>query len=124
MVISSFIGDCFRCGGSRGFTIYDKTGTVMYTSGNTMEEMTIRYGHYPDGRSENKGNEPENVLYAQYGSFKLLFVGSERSSLVFVFNRVLEELWWTQDRATLLLWFRFGLLSELRLIDDHRRAFF
>ncbi|CAJ1961319.1 unnamed protein product [Cylindrotheca closterium] len=73
-------------GGSRGFTIFDTTGAVVYESGNMIDELTIRYGHYPDARSENKGNEPENVLYAEFESLKLLFVGSERSSLVFVFE--------------------------------------
>jgi hypothetical protein len=73
-------------GGSRGFTIFDTDGNVVYESGNEIEELTIRYGHYPDERSENKGNEVENVVYAEFGSLKLLFVGSERSSLVFVYE--------------------------------------
>lgn len=73
-------------GGTRGFTIFDTSGGVVYDSGNTMEHVAIQYGHYPDERSENKGNEPENVLYAEFGDFKLLFVGSERSSLVFVYD--------------------------------------
>jgi hypothetical protein len=43
-------------------------------------------GHYPDGRSGNKGNEPENVEVGIFGSDRYLFVNSERSSLVFVYN--------------------------------------
>lgn len=73
-------------GGGRGFTIFDKTGTVIYTSGNMMDELAIRFGHYPDTRSGNRGNEPENILYAEFEALKLLFVGSERSNLVFVFE--------------------------------------
>jgi hypothetical protein len=73
-------------GGSRGFTIFDTEGTVVYTSGNEMEKEVIRIGHYPDKRADSKGNEPENVHYAEFGSLKLLFVGSERSSLVFVYD--------------------------------------
>ena len=73
-------------GGTRGFSIFDTDGEVVYDSGNTMDLMTIRLGQYPDKRSENKGNEPENVLYKEFGDFKFLFVGSERSSLVFVYD--------------------------------------
>eukprot|EP00931_Biecheleriopsis_adriatica_P069323 TRINITY_DN4318_c0_g1_i4.p1 TRINITY_DN4318_c0_g1~~TRINITY_DN4318_c0_g1_i4.p1 ORF type:complete len:824 (-),score=197.58 TRINITY_DN4318_c0_g1_i4:319-2790(-) len=73
-------------GGSRGFTIFDTSGAVVYSSGNTMEHAAIRLGHYPDERSGNKGNEPENVVYGEFGDDKLLFVNSERSSLIFVYD--------------------------------------
>lgn len=73
-------------GGSRGFTIFSKDGTVVYTSGSEMEWWTARIGHYPDERSENKGNEPEGILYQKFGNQDLLFVLSERSSVVFVYN--------------------------------------
>ncbi len=43
-------------------------------------------GHYPEERSENKGNEPEGIEYAKYGRDHLLFVGSERSSIVSVYK--------------------------------------
>jgi hypothetical protein len=42
-------------GGTRGFTIYDKEGNVVYTSAEEMDSITTMYGHYPEGRSENKG---------------------------------------------------------------------
>jgi hypothetical protein len=73
-------------GGGRGFTIYDTDGNVVYTSGTEMEYWTVRIGHYNEGRSDNKGNEPETVRYAEFGSMKLLFVNSERSSVVFVYE--------------------------------------
>ena len=74
-------------GGSRGFTIMDTAGNVVYDSGNEMELWTARIGAYPEGRSENKGNEPENIMYSEFddGS-KYLFVLSERSSVVFVYD--------------------------------------
>lgn len=77
-------GDLF--GGSRGFTIFDDEGNVRFNSGNTLEHLMASIGHYPEGRSENKGNEPEGVTYARYGGDKLLFVGSERSSVISVYN--------------------------------------
>ena len=73
-------------GGSRGFTIFGHKGKVLFSSGNSLEHLAVRYGHYPDGRSGNKGNEPEAVEFARYGKESLLFVGSERSSVVFVYT--------------------------------------
>lgn len=73
-------------GGSRGFTIFSKRGRVVYTSGNSLDHLAVRLGHYSDGRSANKGNEPENVEVGQFSGRTLLFVNSERSSLVFVYD--------------------------------------
>ncbi|UTW44970.1 esterase-like activity of phytase family protein [bacterium SCSIO 12696] len=73
-------------GGSRGFTVFNTNGDVVFTSGNSLDHMAVRFGHYPDDRSGNKGNEPENVEVGVYGNSRLLFVNSERSSLVFVYD--------------------------------------
>ncbi len=73
-------------GGSRGFSVFGAAGQVLFESGNRFEHEVIRAGHYPEDRSENKGNEPENVTYARYGKDRLLFVGSERASLVGVYR--------------------------------------
>jgi hypothetical protein len=73
-------------GGSRGFTIFDTEGNVVYSSGTEMDDWVTRIGHYPEGRSDNKGNEPETVRYAEFGPQKILFVSSERSSVVFVYE--------------------------------------
>lgn len=73
-------------GGSRGFTLFNTQGNVLYSSGAELDHLAVRLGHYPDGRSGNKGNEPENIDFAQYGDESLLFVASERSSLVFVYD--------------------------------------
>jgi len=75
-------------GGSRSWSIVDaSTGEVVYDSGTEMEWETAKAGHYPDERSGNKGNEPENVFYASFPDFKTeyVFVLSERSSVVFVY---------------------------------------
>ncbi|MDU0354407.1 esterase-like activity of phytase family protein [Paraglaciecola aquimarina] len=73
-------------GGSRGFTVFNKSGEVVYAAGSSMEHMVASVGHYPDARSENKGNEPENAEYGVFGDERYLFVNSERSSLVFVYD--------------------------------------
>ncbi|MBL8138944.1 MAG: esterase-like activity of phytase family protein [Acidobacteria bacterium] len=72
-------------GGSRGFTIFDRDGSVFYDSGNQFEHLGVRFGHYPDRRSNAKGTEPEAILYAKYGRNDVLFVGSERGSFVAVY---------------------------------------
>ena len=73
-------------GGSRGFTIFDKNGEVLFNPGNAVEHLVTRIGHYPEERSENKGNEPESVAWGEYEGQGLLFVGSERSSVVAVYR--------------------------------------
>ncbi len=73
-------------GGSRGFTIFNTTGDVRFTSGHSMEHLMARIGHYPEARSENKGNEPEGIEYGDYGKNDYLFVGSERSSVITVYR--------------------------------------
>lgn len=73
-------------GGSRGFTVFDTQGQVVYAAGNFLEHQTARLGHYPDERSGNKGNEPENAEFGVFGDERYLFVNSERSSLVFVYD--------------------------------------
>lgn len=73
-------------GGSRGFSAFNFIGKLKYESGETLEHRVIRAGHYPEGRSENKGNEPEGVEFAYYGSTPFLFVGSERANTVTVYK--------------------------------------
>ncbi|MBW9262236.1 MAG: esterase-like activity of phytase family protein [Candidatus Thiodiazotropha sp. (ex. Lucinisca nassula)] len=73
-------------GGSRGFTVFHRNGEVAWNSAATLDHMTVRFGHYPDGRSGNKGNEPENAEVGIFGDDRYLFVNSERSTLVFVYD--------------------------------------
>ncbi|MEE8600570.1 esterase-like activity of phytase family protein [Euzebya tangerina] len=75
-------------GGSRGFTIWGVDGTVEYDSGNTFEYEQIRAGHYNEGRSENKGGEPEGVETGVYddGETTFLFVGAERTNVIGVYD--------------------------------------
>lgn len=77
-------GDLF--GGSRGFSLFSATGKVLFDSGNLLERIAVRHGHYPESRSENKGTEPEAVTFGRFGRDDLLFVGSERGSFVAVFE--------------------------------------
>ena len=73
-------------GGSRGFTIFNTSGDVEFSSGSEMDQICVSYGHYPDERSGNKGSEPENVFFGTFEGTDYLFVNAERSGLVFVYD--------------------------------------
>lgn len=73
-------------GGSRTFTVFNTAGEVVFTSGRELDHLAVRAGHYPDGRSGNKGNEPENIEVGVYGGDRYLFIASERASLVLVYD--------------------------------------
>jgi DNA-binding beta-propeller fold protein YncE len=73
-------------GGSRSFTIFDIGGNVLYEAGNSFEHAVVRSGHYPEGRSENKGSEPEGLEVGRYKGRTYLFVGSERGNIVGVYD--------------------------------------
>lgn len=76
-------------GGSRGFTLFGRDGTVAFESGATLERAIAAIGHYPDGRSDAKGVEPEGLETARFGDEDWLFVLTERASVVGAY--VLED---------------------------------
>lgn len=73
-------------GGSRSFTLFNAKGWVEYESGARFEHEVVRAGHYPEARSENKGNEPEGVEVGTFGGRTYLFIGSERANVVGVYE--------------------------------------
>ncbi|MFC1455877.1 esterase-like activity of phytase family protein [Microvirga arabica] len=72
-------------GGSRGFTIFSRDGSVAYESGASLEHEIVSLGHYPDKRNK-KGVEVEGVETGRFGSDNLIFVGAERASVVGVYR--------------------------------------
>lgn len=85
-------------GGSRGFTVFKKDGTLVYESGAKFEQALIEIGHYPDKRSDAKGVEPEGMEFASFDGTPFMFLLSERGSVVGVYdmsvpsNPVLKQL--------------------------------
>jgi hypothetical protein len=73
-------------GGSRGFTIWRKDGTVVHESGASFERAIAAIGHYPEHRSGSKGVEPEGLTFAVFDSVPHLFVAAERSSVIGVYD--------------------------------------
>lgn len=58
-------------GGSRGFTVFGRDGTVIFESGAEFERAVAAIGHYPEGRSDAKGVEPEGLAFATFAALPL-----------------------------------------------------
>jgi len=65
--------------GSRSFRIYDDQGNLVFDSGNQLDEIAKSNSLYDDGRSDDKGVEPEMVITRQIKDRIYAFVGFERS---------------------------------------------
>ncbi|MDM7456813.1 MAG: esterase-like activity of phytase family protein [Tepidimonas sp.] len=73
-------------GGSRGVTMFDRQGRILWDSGAVLDHMAVRLGHYPEKRSRAKGVEPEGLAVGTFGKQRLFFVGLERAGLVAVWR--------------------------------------
>lgn len=72
--------------GGRGWSIWSSDGSFIWDDGGSYEATAVRYSHYPEGRSENKGIETEGIDVGTYGDKTFVFVGSERGSFVGVYE--------------------------------------
>jgi hypothetical protein len=73
-------------GGSRGFSIFSKTGELLFDSGADFERRIVAAGHFPDKRANKKGVEPEGLEVKTFGGNTYIFVLSERGSVVGVYR--------------------------------------
>lgn len=73
-------------GGSRGFSIFAEDGRLVFDSGASFEHAVAAIGHYPEGRSDAKGAEPEGLGFAVFDGTPMLFVMAERASVVGVYD--------------------------------------
>lgn len=74
----SSAGDLYTAG-ARSFSIRDTEGRIVYDSGEILDREAIAAGIYDDGRSRDKGVEPEGVELMQFGGRTYAFVGLERT---------------------------------------------
>jgi DNA-binding beta-propeller fold protein YncE len=74
--------------GGRSFSILDAAGNLVFDSGDQLEQIVkARFpALWDDGRSDNKGPEPESVVVGQLGATTLMFLGLERSNAVMVWD--------------------------------------
>jgi 3-phytase len=74
--------------GARSFSILDADGNLVFDSGDRIERLLFqeRPDLWDDGRSDNKGPEPEGLALAEVAGRDLLFLGLERSNAVMVWD--------------------------------------
>lgn len=77
--VDSTAGDLYTFGG-RSFSIRDTDGNLVFDSGNRLDAEAIARGIYDDGRSDDKGVEPEGVELLEIGGRMFAFVGLERTT--------------------------------------------
>ncbi|NKI26635.1 alkaline phosphatase [Arenibacter sp. 6A1] len=77
--------------GARSFSIWSTNGSLVYDSGNSIAVETLKATpdrfNDDDGRSDDKGAEPESVEVLNIGNERyILFVGLERNDQVLVYD--------------------------------------
>jgi 2',3'-cyclic-nucleotide 2'-phosphodiesterase (5'-nucleotidase family) len=81
--------------GGRGFSIWEVGGTstapaltLRYNSGQLIDQIIASQlpGSYDDGRSDNKGAEPEQITLGTVGGTVYAFVGLERANATMAFS--------------------------------------
>jgi len=74
--------------GARSMSIREADGTLVYDSGNILDTEAHKRGVYDDGRSRDKGVEPEGVALMAIRGRTYAFVGLERatSSAIAIFD--------------------------------------
>jgi len=80
-------GNLFAAG-ARSFSIRDAAGGLVFDSGSTLDREAHARGIYDDGRSRDKGVEPEGVALLDIAGRTYAFIGLERTttSAVAVFD--------------------------------------
>ena len=65
--------------GARSFSIRDEDGNLVYDSGDILDKKAAELGIYDDGRSRDKGVEPEGVALLKIAGHTYAFIGLERT---------------------------------------------
>lgn len=66
--------------GARSFSIRDEDGNLVYDSGSILDREAAAAGLYDDGRSRDKGVEPEGVALLDIDGRTYAFIGLERTT--------------------------------------------
>ncbi len=73
--------------GSRSFSIWNgSTGQLVFDSKNDLEKKAQTLATYDDGRSDDKGVEPEAITVGKIGTKNILFVGIERADAFMIYD--------------------------------------
>jgi DNA-binding beta-propeller fold protein YncE len=72
--------------GARSFTIWTTAGVKVFDSGSQIEREMLARGLWEEGRSDDRGPEPESVVFGIVNGTPLLFVGLERTNAIMVYD--------------------------------------
>ncbi|RAJ06792.1 hypothetical protein LX64_01919 [Chitinophaga skermanii] len=73
--------------GARSFSVWNgNDGKLVFDSNNELENKCIEAKVYDDGRSDDKGVEPEGIATGKVGKKNVVFVGMERSDAIAVYD--------------------------------------
>lgn len=72
--------------GARSFSIFDENGSLIFDSGDEIETKVNAAGLYDDGRSDDKGVEPEGVVIGEIKGKTIAFIGLERVDAVAIYD--------------------------------------
>ncbi len=75
----SSTGNLFAAG-ARSFTIRDEDGDIVFDSGEILDREAIARGIYDDGRSRDKGVEPEGIEVMDINGRTFALIGLERTT--------------------------------------------
>lgn len=73
--------------GSRSFSVWNgQTGAQVYDSRNELDKKAAELQAYDDGRSDDKGTEPEAITVGRVGSRMIAVVGLERADAFAIYD--------------------------------------
>jgi hypothetical protein len=73
--------------GARSFSVWNGwNGQLVFDSRNELEKKCIEASYYDDGRSDDKGVEPEGIVLGVVGKKLIAFVGMERADAVALYD--------------------------------------
>ncbi len=73
--------------GARSFSVWDaNTGLQVFDSKNEIDNKAKELSLYDDGRSDDKGSEPEAIAIGRVGNKLVAYVGLERSDAVAIYD--------------------------------------
>ncbi len=79
-VVKDLTGSGLFAAGARSFSIRRTNGDVVYDSGSILDREAQARLVYDDGRSRDKGVEPEGVALMKIGARTFAFIGLERTT--------------------------------------------
>jgi len=73
--------------GARSISVWNgQTGQLVFDSKNEIDRQWATKSNFDDGRSDDKGAEPETVVIGRIGNMNLLFVALERADAFAVYD--------------------------------------